>query len=97
MENSHKDNILSIIELAVIDSISNDLEEIKEIYNLINHPQHYGWLKENINNLERNNNFYALEFNVSTMTINNWLFALEKHKLIKIHYYKKERKVYLLN
>ena len=47
MENSHKDNILSIIELAVLDSISNDLEEIKEIYNLINHPQHYGWLKEN--------------------------------------------------
>ena len=57
----------------------------------------YGWLKENNDNLEKNNNFYALEFDVSTMTINNWLFALEKHKLIKIHYYKKERKILLLN
>jgi len=57
----------------------------------------YGWLKSNINNLEKNNNFYAKEFNVSTMTINNWLFALEKYLLIKIHYYKKERKIFLLN
>ena len=55
----------------------------------------YGWLKENDDNLDKNNNYYALQFDVSTMTINNWLFALEKQKLIKIHYYKKERKINL--
>lgn len=56
----------------------------------------HGYLKTS-NQLELSNNKYAEKFGVSTMTINNWLFALEKHKLIKIHYYKKERKVYLLN
>jgi hypothetical protein len=57
----------------------------------------YGWLKNEIKYLSENNQFYADKFNVSTMTINNWLFALEKHKLIRINYYKKERTIYLLN
>ena len=57
----------------------------------------YGWLKNETKFLEENNQFYADRFNVSTMTINNWLFALEKYNLLKIHYYKKQRVIHLIN
>jgi hypothetical protein len=51
----------------------------------------YGYLKNHKEYCDASNQFYANVFHVSTVTINNWLFALEKHKHIQIHYYKKKR------